>query len=104
LLNFGGQSNELWYEGGEQKFVQQMIRQSKLFGASCLWFSTLISKEANLGNAYNELYKAEATDVKTIPMGQGNKISRIIAWTFLTKEQQNEWVKKRWGNSVRKTD
>jgi 23S rRNA (adenine1618-N6)-methyltransferase len=104
LLNFGGQSNELWCEGGEQKFVQQMIRQSKLFGASCLWFSTLISKEANLGSAYNELYKVEATDVKTIPMGQGNKISRILAWTFLTKEQQNDWVSKRWSNTVRKTD
>jgi 23S rRNA (adenine1618-N6)-methyltransferase len=95
-LNFGGQSNELWCNGGEQAFVQKMIRQSNLFGASCFWFSTLISKEANLGSAYNELHIVNAAEIKTIPMGQGNKISRIIAWTFLTREQQREWVNKRW--------
>ena len=32
-----------------------------------------------------------AKDVKTIHMGTGNKISRIIAWTFLTKEEQRVW-------------
>jgi len=25
-------------------------------------------------------------------MSQGNKTSRIVAWTFLTKEQQKKWV------------
>jgi len=35
-------------------------------------------------------------EVKTIPMGQGNKTSRIVAWTFLSKEQQKEWRNKRW--------
>ena len=103
-LNFGGQSNELWCDGGEQAFVQKMIRQSKLFGASCFWFSTLISKEANLGSAYNELHIVNAAEIKTIPMGQGNKISRIIAWTFLTREQQREWVNKRWNNGIRDGD
>jgi 23S rRNA A1618 N6-methylase RlmF len=27
-------------------------------------------------------------------MGQGNKTSRVVAWTFLTNEQQTEWAKK----------
>lgn len=99
-LNFGGQSNELWCDGGEQAFVQQMIRQSKLFGTSVFWFSTLVSKEANLGHAYNELYKANAVEVRTIPMGQGNKTSRIIAWTFLTMEQQRKWINERWNNGI----
>ncbi len=99
-LNFGGQSNELWCDGGEQAFVQKMIRQSKLFGASCFWFSTLISKEANLGSAYNELYIVNAAEIKTIPMGQGNKTSRILAWTFLTKEQQRKWANQRWNNGI----
>ncbi len=99
-LNFGGQSNELWCDGGEQTFVQLMIRQSKHFGASCFWFSTLISKEANLGSAYKDLYKVNVAEIKTIPMGQGNKSSRIVAWTFLTKEQQTKWVKQRWNSSI----
>ncbi len=95
-LNFGGQNTELWCEGGEQKFVEHMIRESRQFSTSCFWFSSLISKESNLGYAYKALVKAEAFDVKTIPMGQGNKISRIIAWTFLGKEQQQKWVSERW--------
>jgi 23S rRNA (adenine1618-N6)-methyltransferase len=82
ILNFGGKSNELWCEGGEEKFIQRMILQSKEFAHSCLWFTTLVSKESNLKNAYKTLKKVAAVEVKTIPMGQGNKISRIIAWRF----------------------
>jgi len=29
-------------------------------------------------------------------MGQGNKTSRIIVWTFLDKKQQTTWKKERW--------
>ncbi|MCE5348161.1 MAG: 23S rRNA (adenine(1618)-N(6))-methyltransferase RlmF [Bacteroidales bacterium] len=96
ILNFGGQNNELWCEGGEEKFVGDMICQSKQFSASCFWFSTLISKQSNLKNAYNALKKAKAVEIKTIPMSQGNKISRIVAWTFLTQEQQIKWMNTRW--------
>ena len=31
-------------------------------------------------------------------MGHGNKISRIIAWTFLTKDEQKKWVEGRFIN------
>jgi 23S rRNA (adenine1618-N6)-methyltransferase len=73
-----------------------MIRESKKFSASCYWFSSLISKESNLKSAYATLEKVEAAEFKTIPMGQGNKTSRIIAWTFFSPEQQKMWVEKRW--------
>lgn len=96
VLNFGGQQNELWCEGGELRFVQDMIRQSKQFSVSSLWFSTLISKESNLKTIYNALNKVGALVVNTIPMGQGNKISRIVAWTFLTKAEQKKWVNPGW--------
>ena len=96
VLNFGGQNNELWCDGGEERFVSNMIHQSKQFAKTCFWFSTLISKESNLKSVYEVLTKSEAIEVKTIPMGQGNKISRIVAWTFLTKEQQKEWMNRRW--------
>jgi len=81
-LNFGGQNNELWYDGGEKGFAQNMIRQSKECAKSCYWFSTIISKQSNLNSIYKMLKKVDATEVKTIPMGQGNKISRIVSWTF----------------------
>ena len=94
-LNFGGQNRELWFAGGEEKFVGNMIRESQQYKSSCLWFSSVISKQASLKSVYAALKLAEAVDVKTIPMGTGNKISRIVAWTFLNQHQQQSWQKMR---------
>lgn len=88
VLNFGGQHNELWTEDGEIGFVKRMITESKQFGNSCCWFTTLISKESNLQAVYQELKNCNALDTMTIPMQQGNKISRIVAWTFLTSKER----------------
>lgn len=95
-LNFGGQSNELWCEGGEKRFVGKMIRESRKFSTSCFWFTSLVSKETSLKAIYATLKKVAAEDVKTIPMGQGNKKSRIVAWTFLTGPEQKKWKEARW--------
>lgn len=81
-LNFGGQSNELWCAGGELEFVKKMIHESKEFAHQISWFSSLISKEAHLKSVYRELKKAGAKEVKTIDMGQGNKVSRVVVWGF----------------------
>jgi 23S rRNA (adenine1618-N6)-methyltransferase len=40
----------------------------------------------------------EAIQTRTKPMGTGNKSTRIVAWTFLSKEEQKEWAKTRWGD------
>jgi len=96
ILNFGGQNNELCCDGGEEEFVCNMIRQSKQFSTNCFWFSTLISKDSNLKRVNEALKKAEAAEVKTIPMIFGNKTSRIVVWTFLNLTQQKEWIDKWW--------
>ena len=96
VLNFGGQNHELWCDGGEEKFVREMILQSRKFAQNCFCFSTLISKESNLKKVYHTLEQAGVFGAETIPMGQGNKISRIVAWTFLTTEEQNKWKNTRW--------
>jgi 23S rRNA (adenine1618-N6)-methyltransferase len=96
VLNFGGQNHELWCDGGEEQFVRNMILQSKKFAANCFWFSTLISKVSNLKSIYKALQQTNALNVETIQMEQGNKISRIIVWTFLTTEEQNKWKNVRW--------
>lgn len=96
VLNFGGQNNELWCEGGEKKFICDMIRQSKQFATSCFLFSTLVAKQVHLKIIYAELKKVCAIDVKTILMGQGNKTSRIVAWTFLSEEERKEWIEENW--------
>jgi len=95
-LNFAGISNELICDGGEYQFIQNMIRESKKISKNCYWFSTLVSKQSNLKGIYKLLEKIEANQIKTIPMGTGNKSSRIVAWTFLSREEQKEWRETRW--------
>lgn len=95
-LNFSGISEELVYEGGEYKFIENMIWESKKFGKNCFWFSTLVSKKSNLKAIYKLLEIKDAVKVKTIPMGTGNKSTRIVAWTFLSNKEQKEWRETRW--------
>ncbi|ARV09041.1 23S rRNA (adenine(1618)-N(6))-methyltransferase [Winogradskyella sp. PC-19] len=81
-LNFGGQHNELWCKGGESRFIKDLIYESRHFSKQCKWFTTLVSKESTLKGIYTDLKKVKAKEVKTIDMGQGQKISRIVAWSF----------------------
>ena len=46
---------------------------------------------ANLETIYKFLKSVDAVEYKTIDMKQGQKISRIVAWTFLTKQEQKDW-------------
>ena len=95
-LNFAGISNELICDGGESKFIKHMIGESEKFSKNCLWFSTLVSKQSHLKGIINLLEQSKATQIKKIPMGTGNKSSRIVAWTFLSKEEQKAWRETRW--------
>jgi 23S rRNA (adenine1618-N6)-methyltransferase len=82
ILNFGGQHVELWCDGGEVGFIGRMINESKEFSTQVGWFTTLVSKSANLPFIYHALEKAEVKTVKTVEMAQGQKVSRFVAWTY----------------------
>ncbi len=91
VLNFGGQNAELWCDGGEIGFITQMIYESAKYPLQVLWFTTLVSKKENLPNIYKILNKVQAVAIKTIDMAQGQKTSRIVAWTFMSETQQKNW-------------
>jgi len=91
VLNFGGKNTELWCEGGELTFITQMVYESTKYPLQCFWFTTLVSKSSHLSSIYKTLNKVNAATVKTIDMAQGQKTSRIVAWTFLSEKQQKEW-------------
>lgn len=97
VLNFGGQGHELWCPGGELEFIRTMVEESALLPVSCFWFSTLVSKSDNLPGVHRALREVEALEVRTLDMAQGQKKSRIVAWTFLTPSQQQAWRMERWG-------
>ena len=92
-LNFGGKNNELWCEGGEVAFIKKMIKESKEFSKNCLWFTTLVSRKENLDFIYDALEDIDVLEYKTINMAHGQKISRVLAWTFLTQDEQKAWTK-----------
>lgn len=94
--NFAGIPKELVYEGGEYAFIKNLINESKNFAQNCFWFTTLISKQDNVAKIRRMLEQSSVTDLRTIRMGTSNKSTRIMAWTFLTKQEQEDWVNERW--------
>ncbi|UMB53004.1 23S rRNA (adenine(1618)-N(6))-methyltransferase RlmF [Lutibacter sp. A64] len=89
--NFSGKQQELWYKGGEKAFLHTFLYESSMFKTQCFWYTTLVSKKENAESMLPSLKKLGATEIKTIPMHQGNKVTRIVSWTFLTKEEQLNW-------------
>jgi 23S rRNA (adenine1618-N6)-methyltransferase len=90
VLNFGGQAIELTCAGGELGFVRRMIAESASFPDTCRWFTTLVAKGAHLPAIRHALKAVHAVDVRIIPMAQGQKQSRIVAWTFQGKRQEEK--------------
>ena len=90
-LNFGGQHSELWCEGGEMAFIKKMINESVQFSSQVLWFTSLVSKKDNLHQLTTLLKNLKVPKFKTIDMAQGQKISRILAWSFIPKENRKDW-------------
>ena len=93
--NFGGQSDELWCEGGEYAFTSDLIAESKERPTSCLWFTTLVSRHELLQDFEEKLKRCEVEDIKVLDLSHGNKKSRILCWTYLTEKQQKAWAELR---------
>ncbi len=81
-LNFGGRPAELWCPGGEVAFISRMIAESAEFRAQVGWFTTLVSSRDSLPPLRRALAAVKPADVRTIDMAQGQKRSRLLAWTF----------------------
>lgn len=81
-LNFGGRNNELWCEGGEIEFITKMIHESVNYKKNVHWFTTLVSRYESLPFLLEELKKLNIKTVRTLDMTQGQKKSRILAWTL----------------------
>ena len=96
LFNFGGKGSELWCLGGETAFINNIIQESTEIRAKVFWFSTLVSKEDALTNIYQMLKHANVNETRTIEMSQGQKRSRIVAWTYLSTSERKSWRARRW--------
>ncbi|QBF25367.1 23S rRNA (adenine(1618)-N(6))-methyltransferase RlmF [Pseudomonas tructae] len=99
VLNFGGQNNELWCEGGEIRFVSQLVAESASLGQQVLWFTSLVSKASNLPGIEAALKKAGAVEQRVVEMGQGQKQSRMVAWTFKDAAARQSWRQLHWNKT-----
>ncbi len=93
--NFSGTSKELSYKGGEKAFLHTYLYESTFYKKQCFWFTSLVSNVTLVKSMQTSLKKLGATDVKIIDMIQGNKVSRVVAWTFLTPTEQSDWNTKK---------
>ncbi|RWR02106.1 23S rRNA methyltransferase [[Pantoea] beijingensis] len=91
-LNFGGQQDELWCEGGERAFIGKMIAESAEFSRQCVWFTSLVSRKEHLPELRRLLEEAEVAQVRIVEMAQGQKQSRFIAWSFLDKTARSRML------------
>jgi 23S rRNA (adenine1618-N6)-methyltransferase len=82
VRNFAGNSNELWYVGGEKAFLHNYLYQSSLFKDQCKWFTSLVSKKENVESLEKSSKKLGVKEFRIIPMHQGNKVTRIVAWRY----------------------
>ena len=80
-LNFGGQKAELWCPGGERLFLKKMAKESAKFSSQVTWFTSLVSNKDNIKPTQKLLDKLGAK-YRVLEMSQGQKVSRVLAWTF----------------------
>lgn len=93
---FAGKGNELHCDGGEHGFLHRMARESRDWGHRVFWFSALVAKKEHVGGLERSLRKLGATRVEVLPLAVGQKVARVVAWTFLPEAQQREWRRFRW--------
>ena len=82
VRNFAGNNNELWYPGGEKAFLHNYLYQSSLYKDTSVWFTSLVSKKETIKSLQKSGEKLKVKEMKVIPMHQGNKVTRIVAWRF----------------------
>ncbi|WP_462172131.1 23S rRNA (adenine(1618)-N(6))-methyltransferase RlmF [Pseudoalteromonas xiamenensis] len=81
-LNFGGHAPELWCEGGELKFIKNMITQSQQYSEQVNWFTSLVSKSDNLKSLEKHAKELGVAKWEVVAMEQGSKQSRFVAWNW----------------------
>ncbi len=84
VRNFGGQKTELVTEGGEVAFIKKMIMESTELAGQIRWFTTLVSNRDSLPATRRALKKVKPVFMKEMASARGQKLTRILCWTFLS--------------------
>lgn len=82
IRNFSGTAKELWYPGGEERFLKHYMTESAAFKSNVKWFTSLVSRKDYVRPMKVTLRKLGVKEVKVLDLNLGNKKSRVVAWTF----------------------
>ncbi len=82
IRNFSGTAKELWYPGGEERFLKHYMTESAEFSSNVRWFTSLVSRKDYVRPMKVALKKLGVKEVKVLDLSLGNKKSRVVAWTF----------------------
>lgn len=82
IRNFSGTAKELWYPGGEERFLKHYMTESAEFRSNVRWFTSLVSRKDYVRPMKVVLKKLGVKEVKVLDLSLGNKKSRVVAWTF----------------------
>ncbi len=82
VRNFSGTAKELWYPGGEERFLKQYMIESTDFKTTVVWFTSLVSRKELVRPMKVLLKKLGVTEVKVLDLSLGNKKSRVVTWTY----------------------
>lgn len=80
--NFSGHKSELVCHGGELGFLKRMATESVGFCTQVGWFTSLVSNKDNIKPLRKHLSTLGAKSIVVVPMYQGQKASRFIAWQY----------------------
>lgn len=89
-LNFSGQFHELCCQGGELGFISRMMTESQRFSDQVGWFSCLISRKRNVPILTQHLLQYSIEQHRVIEMGQGNKQSRLLVWSYQSRVKRGK--------------
>jgi 23S rRNA (adenine1618-N6)-methyltransferase len=97
--NFGGVGAELWCPGGEVSFVGALIDESEEWAERALWFSSLVSRTEHVSLLRAKLEsKRELAEGRIVQMGQGQKRTSLLLWTYWPRTERRAWASRRgWG-------
>ncbi len=76
-------------QGGEVSFVSRIFTASKKLRKSVRWFSSLLGKKESVDKIQNFMSKSylKGVIIKTSSFRLGKTTRWILAWTFMSKEE-----------------
>ncbi|KAJ2842505.1 hypothetical protein J3B02_005557, partial [Coemansia erecta] len=78
-------TDELFTEGGEEKFLSEMADESKVLGDRIVWYTTMVGKKRTLGILKAKLVSLGAKQIREGTLVQGRTSRWVLGWSFVDK-------------------